>query len=393
MKKTLFGTTALVTAGLLASSGAHAESGIKLGLGGYMNNYFAVGAIDNDDDSDYNATGLYSDGEVWFTGSTTLDNGLTFGANIQLESFSTGDQVDENFGYVEGGFGKVQFGSENTAAYLMHYSAPSVGVPINSGWVTSLVPQPAGHAAGFRSPGLSTNLDIGNDENTLTYFTPRLYGFQLGASYVPAIVNTGEGKNNPVYANKNTEYNNGLSIGVNFVESFGAVDIAIAGGYRRASGPDKVVVAGNNVKLDDIEQWSTGVNIGFAGFTVGGSIAAETSGRRTRTGGAGLVGNARPFTTSTEGHSFDVGASYNTGPWTFGLGYIHGEVEGNVNISDDDTMQAVRAGVSYAVGPGITASASVLWAEWDDEKGGGSSYDSSYDSDGIVGVGGVTFNF
>ena len=386
MKKTLFGTTALVTAGLLASSGAHAESGIKLGLGGYMQNYFVVGDIDNDDDIDYNATGLYSDGEVWFTGSTTLDNGLTFGANIQLESFSTGDQIDENFGYVEGGFGKVQFGSENTAAYLMHYSAPSVGVPINSGWVTSFIPQPAGHAAAFRSPGLSTNLDIGNDENTLTYFTPRLYGFQVGASYQPAIVNTGEGKNSPVYANKNIEYHNGLSIGVNFVESFGAVDIAIAGGYRRAAGPDKAVVAGNTVELDDIEQWSTGVNIGFAGFTVGGSIAAETSGRRT---GPGL-------TTSTEGHSFDVGASYNTGPWTFGLGYIYGEVEGNVNVSDDDTLHAARAGVSYAVGPGITASVSALWGKWDDEDSYGSSSassDGSYDSHGIVGAGGVTFNF
>ena len=376
MKKTLFGTTALVTAGLLASSGAHAESGIKLGLGGYMQNYFVVGAVDKDDGTDYNATGLYSDGEVWFTGSTTLDNGLTFGANIQLESFSTGDQIDENFGYVEGGFGKVQFGSENTAAYLMHYSAPSVGVPINSGWVTSFIPQPSGHAAGFRSPGLSTNLDIGNDENTLTYFTPRLFGFQVGASYQPSITGTGEGKNSPVYANTDTEYNNGLSIGVNFVESFGAVDIAIAGGYRRASGPDKAVVAGNTVELDDIEQWSTGVNIGFAGFTVGGSIAAETSGRR----------KGSSLTTSTEGRSFDVGASYNTGPWTFGLGYIHGEVEGDVNVSADDTMQAARAGVSYAVGPGITASVSALWGEWDDEGSGN-------DSDGIVGAGGVTFNF
>ena len=293
-----------------------------------------------------------------------------------MESFSTGDQIDENFGYVEGGFGKVQFGSENTAAYLMHYSAPSVGVPINSGWVTSFIPQPSGHAAGFRSPGLSTNLDIGNDENTLTYFTPRLFGFQVGASYQPSITGTGEGKNSPVYANTDTEYNNGLSIGVNFVESFGAVDIAIAGGYRRASGPDKAVVAGNTVELDDIEQWSTGVNIGFAGFTVGGSIAAETSGRR----------KGSSLTTSTEGRSFDVGASYNTGPWTFGLGYIHGEVEGDVNVSADDTMQAARAGVSYAVGPGITASVSALWGEWDDEGSGN-------DSDGIVGAGGVTFNF
>ena len=372
MKKTLFGTTALVTAGLLASSGAHAESGIKLGLGGYMNNFFVAGDVDNDIGTDYNATGLFSEGEVWFSGETTLDNGLSFGANIQLESFDTGDQIDENFGYVEGGFGRAQFGSENTAAHLMHYSAPSVGVPINSGWVTSFIPIPAGHEAGISQ---GTNPDVGNDENTLTYFTPRLFGFQLGASYQPSLQFDGEGKNAPVQANTDTEYNNGLSVGVNFVESFGAVDIAIAGGYRRASGPDAAVVAGSTVELDDIEQWSTGVNIGFAGFTVGGSFGAVTSGRR----------KGSDLTDSTEGHSFEAGASYSTGPWTFGLGYVYGEVEGDVNVSADDTMQATRAGVEYAVGPGITASVSALWAEWDEEGGN--------DSDGIVGAAGLVFDF
>ena len=368
MKKTLFGTTALVTAGVLASSAAQAQ--IELGLGGYMNNYFAIGDSDPDDGTDYAPTGLFSDGEVWFLGEFTADNGLTFGANIQLESFTTGDQIDENFGYMEGGFGRLQFGSENTAAYLMHFAAPSVGAPVNSGWVTSFIPQPAGHTAGFRTPGLSTFIDTGNDENTLTYFTPRFLGFQLGASYQAAVVFTGEGQNFPVFANEDTQYNNGISVGVNFVETFGSVDLAVAGGYRRAEAPDGPI-GGRNA--DDMEQVSVGVNIGFAGFTLGGSYANELEGRLTAAG------------VSSEGESYDIGVSYGTGPWEFGALYFHGEVDGSVAVAGDNEMDTLQGAIGYAVAPGVTASVTGMYTEWDTETGN--------DNDGFAGIVGINFGF
>ncbi len=63
MRKLLYGTTALATAGVFASGTAHAEGGIKLGLGGYMNNFFGVGDVD-DDGNDFESTGMFSDREV-----------------------------------------------------------------------------------------------------------------------------------------------------------------------------------------------------------------------------------------------------------------------------------------------------------------------------------------
>ncbi len=427
MKKLLYGTTALVSAGVVASSAAHAEGGIKLGLGGYMNNFFGVGDVDADG-NDFESTGMFSDGEVWFVGQTTLDNGLTFGANIQLESFTSGDQIDENFGYMQGGFGRLQFGSENTAAYLMQYAAPSVGVPINSGWVTSFIPVPAGFTASFRSPALSTFLDTGNDENTLTYFTPRLFGFQVGASYQAAVNFSGDGANFPVQADKDTEYQHGLSVGVNFVESFGAIDVSVAGGYRGAQAPDDDIVvldpsrnaAGNgngvdpkvrSVNVTDINQVSAGVNIGYAGFTFGGSFAKEIDGRVTANssafnttdfGGGVLAGSfagVAPFattpvlegatytsgTTSTKGTSWDVGLSYGTGPWTFGATFFYGEVEGDMQRAGKDKLRAANGAVEYALGPGITSSLSVLWGDWDGEDG--------VDNRGVAGIGGINFRF
>ena len=427
MKRNLLTTTALVTAGVLVAPTAFAEEGIKLGIGGYMNNYLGAGDV-NHSGNDFAETGMFSDGEVWFTGETTLDNGLTFGANIQLESFSSGDQIDENFGYMEGGFGRLQFGSENTAAYLMQYSAPNVGAPINSGWVTVFIPQPAGHNAGFRTPGLSTFIDTGNDENTLTYFTPRLFGFQIGVSYQAALAFSGDGKNFPAPADEDTEYHHGVAVGVNFVESFGGVDVALGGGYRRAEAPDGNITAINptgaatsngaaqkvfTIDRPDMQQVSGGINIGFAGVTIGGGVAAEIDGRvvaststfntTNHNGAAGVLGAALPspfpagtfagaglgtFTSgaiSTEGWSYDAGISYGTGPWTFGVAYLHGEVEGSVTNGDNDELDAVTGGVEYAVGPGITASLTGMYADWQEEGGA--------DNGGYVGIVGISFGF
>ena len=79
MRRHLYATTALAAAGAMAASPAAAEEGVKLGLGGYYNTFFGVGSYNEagNDARDFGATGLYSDGEVHFKGSTTLDNGRT----------------------------------------------------------------------------------------------------------------------------------------------------------------------------------------------------------------------------------------------------------------------------------------------------------------------------
>jgi predicted porin len=383
MKNLMYGSTALVAVGAMAATPAVAEEGVKLGLGGYYNTFFWVGDYDEsaNDPRNLNDTGLFADGEVHFKGKTTLDNGITFGVQIELEAFQSGDQIDENYAFIEGSFGRLVIGGENTAAYMMQYAAPYVGVPLNSGWITSFVPPPQATgvstltttgggtlpftttgtavAASFRNPSLSTYVDLVNDDHALNYFSPRFSGFQVGVSYVPAATINGEGKNFPVQADKNTELHDMISVGANFVESFGGFDVAVAGGYRIAQ-DDR----GGN---DDPQQISAGLNLGFAGFTVGGSIAIEDSDR------------------TTDGVGWDAGASYSTGPWAVGVTYFHSEVEGAPGGGEDE-LDSAQAGVSYAVGPGITASANVLWADWDGEAAGTSA-------DGFGGILGMHIGF
>ena len=61
--------------------------------------------------------------------------------------------------------------------------------------------------------------------------------------------------------------------------------------------------------------------------------------------------------------------SYSTGPWGVSVTYFHGEWEADTAISGDDETDAIVGAVSYALGPGITSSLSVLYGNFEDEGG------------------------
>ena len=113
----LLGTTAFV--GLLANADpALASEPIKLGVGGFFREAY-VAVFDDDGEGDLgnerNTDGFFNDAEVHFKGETTLDNGLTVGAHIELKGETNSDQIDETWIYFSGGFGELKFGSTNDA--------------------------------------------------------------------------------------------------------------------------------------------------------------------------------------------------------------------------------------------------------------------------------------
>ena len=128
MKKLLYGTTALIAAGALASGSAVGAEKVSMGVGGYMQAFFV--GVDQEDSAGEPGADLRDhlvarEGEIIFNGKTTFDNGLQVGAQVQLEAEVCGDQIDESFIFFSGSWGRINIGSENSAAYLMHYSAPA----------------------------------------------------------------------------------------------------------------------------------------------------------------------------------------------------------------------------------------------------------------------------
>lgn len=355
MKNRLLGGTALVAAGALAAPMVQAEEPIQLSVGGFMEQYFGYASSDIDDRDHFDQK---SDSEIIFSGSTTLDNGIQFGVNVQLEGNTSGDQIDESFAFVEGDFGRILLGSENSAGYLMTVAAPNVGIGINTGdqidWV------PIDNEAGFFRGTLGSTFvenNAVNDVNRLTYFTPRFSGLQAGISYTPDAE-----EDDNTQPNENAEFHDGVDVALNFTETFGGFDVATYGRYGIASN--------DSPGGDDPEVFSTGLKIGYGGFTVGGSYANQDD--------AG----------ANEGQSFDVGASYGTGPWAVSVTYFQGEAEGDTAASGDEEIYTVEVAASYAVGPGIKVIGSVGYNDFDDDDDG-----SDASNDGYWVVSGIQLSF
>ncbi len=390
-KQLLLGSTALIVGALAMPDFVSAEEPLRLKVRGFKNEFFGIGNVDVDGEN-FNNTGEFSDGEIQFRGETALDNGLTVGVQVELETDSRGDQIDENYIFIKGDFGKIVAGSENLSNYNTFWgaTAPGVGVPINSGWITVFVPQPEDFQSGFRSTILTTNIDIGNDENSISYYSPRFSGFQFTAGYAPTIVDSGEGKNfGGFQANEASEYSNGWGVGMNFSESFNGVDVTFAASYNQGEAPSKVTALGG----DDFQQFKVGGGISVGGFSVGGSYANEFEGKtilkkslagvlvdapdqdatltgtQSDDGIAAVSAGVDAIARSEEGQSWDAGVSYSTGPWGVSATYFHGEWEGDPGGGDDETDAFVGA-VSYALGPRITTSLSVLYGKFEDEGGG-----------------------
>lgn len=374
-KQLLLGTTALMLGAMIVPGIAAAqEEPLRLDARGYKNVFFGIGSADDSAGTDYGNTNIFNDGEIQFRGSTKLDNGLTVGVQVELEAFQSGDQIDESYLYVQGDFGKVVAGNENLSNYNTFWgvTAPNVGTPINSGWITVFVPAVPGGGFGaagsYRSPLLTTNIDIGNDEASISYYSPRFSGFQFTAGYAPAVADTGAGQVGQ--ANQGTQYSDAWGVGFNFANSFNGVDLGVAAGYNRGS----VDTAREAAGADDFQQVKVGVSIGVAGFTVAGSYANAIDGK---TNAANTVTN--------EGQAYDIGASYSTGPWGASVTYFKGEQEDTIAVAGDDEASAIVGAVSYALGPGITTSFSLFYGKFEDEAGA--------DSDATLGILGIAVSF
>ena len=89
---------------------------------------------------------------------------------------------------------------------------------------------------------------------------------------------------------------------VTFERKLGDVDVKADVGWNHDHG-----------RAVDNTGWRTGINLGFAGFTIGGSYLDQEG----DIDAAGL--------TSLDGNAWDMGISYKSGPWTAAVAYMETE--------------------------------------------------------------------
>ena len=347
MKKQLLSTSAIALGVAMASPAAAQQWDLE--WGGFVNTH--VGASDVDLPSDYKAdytadldgVNILTNSEIIFRPSVTLDNGLTFGVNVQMEALNGGggqDGIDESYAYMESDtLGRIEAGSHNSAGYLLSKGAPSVGsMAINSPSISAFVPFLS--AQGFRQAGISSYTEVAgnndvevagnNDVQRLTYFTPSFNGLVVGVSYAPSSAGNAS-KNAPVIFNNPDQVTDIFDIGAAYDQSFGAVDLGLSARWGTGNSNDAVI--------DDPTTWSVGANLGVSGFTFGGSYGENDNG----------VASGEDY---NEG--FSLGVSYDVaGPWTVGLETYQGELK-NADGAPDSDYETYKLAGSRSLGSGVS---------------------------------------
>ncbi len=239
---------------------------------------------------------------------------------------------------------EAEVGAGSDLAFPKRYAPSSAGLAPDSGWIDDATVA---------------------EQGVVGYFTPRFSGLQFGAAYTPTRPAEG-GDVGVAPRGQGSARGNDISLGVNYLDSIWGVDVAVTGGYLGSALPgldqQDIELSGQNTGL---HRYTVGTSIGFSGLRLGGSLARDL--------GDGPLGV----------QSWDAGVSYVSGPWTIGVDYLQGDLIGSGRAGADG--EALQAGVTYNVGPGIVASFNVMHSSGEDGDGNANS--------GTLGILGFSYNF
>jgi len=382
MKKSLFLTSALVAASVLAlgstdTLAASKAKKVSLGLSG---SYKALlghstqstkfeNRVDGTGSPSYAEKDIKTNSEIFFKGSTKTENGLTVGVVVELETDqSNATDIDQSFITVGGGFGTVAIGSSSAASAIMYKGAPNTGAigstgPDSSEWIVkpgaSVVPAGAGNNIG------------GGDQMKIRYTSLPFSGFSLGGSWVPSMTNSNAAIVDGGNANQeNSQYD----IALNYTGKMGANTInASVTGWALSAGTastENFSLSGNTT----IGAWTLG-----AGFLETRSTGHDKEGISLSTSGADLNLDAK---------SYNYGVQWTQGKITLSGNYFKYVMPLSVTVTGDDTVTKYTLGAKWAMSPGVDLLGTVQDVNWKDEV-----LTAGNSNKGVAVIGGINVAF
>lgn len=373
MNRYLLAGSAVVALALGAGS-ANAQGKFEVRMGGDA--VFEAHFIDQDRDVNRRGSEFADRFRLNITAVAKADNGLEYGGRIRIRSMngaggSNNTNVDRAYIHVGGGFGTVRLGTTNSysdegGSVYWPIAFQTGPLLLNAQGVLSAS---QGSATAIQNPGTQgnplsaySNTDNGN-ATKIVYFSPRFTGFQVGASYTPRADSSGYDVARNELSGTNT-LADAWELGLNYSGEFSGVGVKASVGYM---GADYEGTATSNT-LEEYGAWQAGLNISYAGFTVGGGYINK-----------GDSGQLKSALNKEDAVTWGVGAQYATGPLTVGVSYTRGE--GVVNTVTGATLSTVSAaggryngsveldqwavGALYAVAPGLVVGAEYNYIDAD----------------------------
>ena len=373
MRKILLATTALVGVAFCTVGAAQAAapaSPITVNIGGYVD---AIAGWDHESTSlPATITSFDTPGSTSSTGITGLSgvshdfetefklnidaigkasNGIQYGANIGLWNgpevtnlwTGGGSSVELNSAYVwlSGAFGKVLFGDEHGASDLFVY-APTVGEgQVDGRWQEFTSPFLVAHF-------MPSGIDNTEHSTKITYYTPKVGNdsnkVQLGFSYAPQMYNYGQAvvltniANAPLLNGVSSPYEDLLKGAIQYTGDFHPVNLTVSGQIINGTAQSTVgtpalfafapgPTPGTNFR--SFTAWGLGTQVGFEGFTVGGSFVDD--------GSYGTVNSQ-----GHDQHVWTLGGKYEIDKVSVGGSWLNGKGYDNLLVGGTGLVPTLR---------------------------------------------------
>jgi outer membrane protein OmpU len=380
MRRLLLATTALV-GGVALTSAAQAtqapSSPITLNVGGYVD--FVAGFYSEAAGTTPTATGARTSRDfedefkLNFDALGKASNGMQYGANVSLWNgpeatnlwHGGGTTANLNSAYVwlSGAFGKVLMGDSHGATDLFVY-APTVGEGQIDGRFQDFV------SSSTLMHVWGSGFDNTEHSTGVTYYTPKVGNdnnkVQLGVTYEPNLYDYGS--NAVKFDNSNTlgngrttsPYQDVVKGALAYTGTFHPVTVAASAQIINGSSSsvaDSATTLGATapagVTAMDFTSWGVGGQVGFAGFTVGGSF--------TDLGHYGAVHGQ-----NKDQENWTLGGKYEFDKVAVGVSYLNAEGYDNLltlpgagttttQTNYVSNYNAYGAGAAYTWFPGLTS--------------------------------------
>jgi predicted porin len=187
---------------------------------------------------------------------------------------------------------------------------------------------------GIDGDGENLNINLVTDSGDaakITYFTPRVGGFQLGASFTP---DTGDAEND---SDDDGDIEEHWELGANFTTSAGGADVTLTA---------VASIGDAEVGDDDLEDYGIGGGVEFGGLGIGAGYAFKQD--------------------LNEGEAFTIGAKYGFGPANVSAGYSYDDPDGG------EKSGVLAFSGDYGLFPGVTLKGDLSFND-DDQGAGGDS--------------------
>jgi len=219
------------------------------------------------------------------------------------------------------------------------------------------------------------NFEQMQNATKVSYYTPEIFGFQLGASYTPDTGNKGTSGHLTSRLDAG-DIDDVIEYGASFTQTVYGVGISASFTGEKGKSESKTATSTTPVKYEafreDLDAYQYGANINFWGLTIGGSMGNWQN---------SLFYKEKTLNPNTEEGTYNTyGAAYEFGPVNLSFGCFNSKFQKN-------EYQAYSGGVDFKVGKGF-----MPYVEFTSFKF--TPYDTTIENNkGYVILAGFLFNF